>query len=588
MTRPSRGAWIVLGIVLFAGTAGGLWWHFRASETPPEVPAPVALAPTAGVPWLVDVTKSAGIDFSHFDSATDIEYIMETMGSGVAWIDYNQDGWPDLFFMQVGPLKPGKETGPLPTNKLYRNNRDGTFTEVTKETGLARSGYGMGCAVGDFDNDGHDDLLTTWYKGVVLYHNRDDGKGGRHFVDITAASGLNNPHWATSAAWGDIDGDGLLDLYICNYVAADLDKYTPCFNRDIKRNFSCPPYNFEPVHHQLYKNLGGGRFADISAEAGLTKANPAPGLAVVILDLDEDGLPDIYVANDMQPAYLFHNQGGGKFIEKAMRAGCAMQSSGRFIAGMGIATGDFDGSGRPSLFVTNFQRNPNMLFLNRGKMIFEEWNYPSGLVAGGTDHLAFGTVAFDADLDGHLDLAVADGHVTRDSRKVYGDPYKQEARLFLAEGKARFREVSKQAGAFFHEKRIARGLACADFNNDGKPDLIFTHNADRPVLLRNDTKTANHWLRLELEGDGKKSNRNAIGARVEVEVAGRKLVRFVHGGGSYLSASERSLLIGLGAAGQADRVTVRWPSGRVQSFGPLPGNTGYRLREEGSTFEKWR
>ena len=587
MTKPARIAWCLLALALLAGTPAALWWHFHSSVPPLEA-VPIELTPTAGVPWFADVTKQAGIDFLHFDSNTDIEYIMETMGSGVAWIDYDKDGWPDLFFVQDGPLHPGKHTGPLPTHKLYRNNRDGTFTDVTEKTGLAKSTYGMGCAVGDFDNDGYDDLVVTSYRGVALYHNEDDGKGGRHFVDITAQSGIDNPHWATSAAWGDIDGDGLLDLYICNYVEADIEKYPPCFNRDIKRHFSCPPNTFEATHHKLYKNLGGGRFADISAAAGLTKVKAAPGLAVVIVDLDGDGLPDIYVANDMQPAYLFHNQGNGKFVEKAALAGCALQSSGRFMAGMGIAVGDFDGSGRPSLFVTNFQRNPNMLFLNKGKLFFDERSYPAGLVAGGLDRLAFGTVAFDADLDGNLDLAIADGHVTRYSREIFGDVFKQEARCFLGDGKARFREVTPQAGPYFHEKRLGRGLACADFNNDGKPDLVYTHNGDRPALLRNDTKTDNRWLRLELEGDGKKSNRNAIGARVEIEVAGRKLVRFVHGGGSYLSASERRLLIGLGPAQQADGVTVRWPSGQVQRFGPLPGNAGYLLREGVATAQPAR
>lgn len=573
---------VSLVLVLATTVAGVVWWRFQ----PPPVLQMPPQTPTAGLPWFVDVTQSAGLDFVHFDPVTDIDYIMETMGSGVAWIDYDGDGWPDLFVVQDGPIHPNTHKGAVPTSKLYRNNKDGTFTDVTEQAGLSHSGYGMGCAVGDFDNDGYDDLVVTYYKGIVLYHNQPDGKGGRHFVDITIKAGIDNPHWATSCAWGDIDGDGLLDLYVCNYAEVDVDNYPKCYNEQAKKRFSCPPTTFESTHHKLYKNLGGGRFADISVEAGLTKIPPAQGLAVVILDLDDDGLPDIYVANDMKPAYLLHNQGGGKFVEKAELAGCAMQPNGRLIAGMGIAVGDYDETGRPSLFVTNFQKEPNMLFLNRGKMFFQEWSYPSGLVSGGLYRLAFGTETFDADLDGQLDIAIANGHITRHAKEVFGDPFKQESRLFMGSGKAHFKDVSAQAGPYFLEKHVARGIACADYNNDGKPDLVFTNNGERLALLRNDTATDNRWLRLELEGDGKKSNRNAIGAKVEIEVAGRKLVRFIHGGGSYLSASERRLLVGLGGADRADRVTVRWPSGRVQHFGPLQGNAGYLLREGMETTQK--
>lgn len=584
MTMSPRILWCSLILLLSAGIAGGVLWYLRTRSVDNPAPEPLILEPTTGVPWFVDVTKQAGIDFVHFDSNTDIEHIMETMGSGVAWIDYDNDGWPDLFVVQDGPLRPTTHKGSLPTHKLYRNNKNGTFADVTGKVGLDKSSYGMGCAVGDFDNDGFDDLLVTSYKGIALYRN----DGGKRFVDATADSGLVDPHWATSAAWGDIDGDGLLDLYVCNYVEADIDNYPSCFNRDIKKHFSCPPNTFESAHHKLFKNLGGGKFKDLSVESGIGKVKAAPGLAVAILDLDDDGLPDIYVANDMQPAYLFHNQGDGKFVEKAMLAGAAMQQSGRYIAGMGIAAGDFDSTGKASLFVTNFQRNPNILFLNKGKMVFEDSSQPAGLLAGGTDHLAFGTIACDADLDGHLDLAVADGHVTKYAREIFGDTFKQEARFFMGDGKARFREVTAKAGRYFHEKRLGRGLACADFNNDGKPDLVFTHNADRAALLRNDTKNDNHWLRLTLEGDGKKSNRNAIGARVEIKIGERKLVRFIEGGGSYLSASERSVLVGLGAATKADGISVRWPSGAVQIFGPLEANKGYKLREGVEKVQGWR
>jgi enediyne biosynthesis protein E4 len=298
-----------------------------------------------------------------------------------------------------------------------------------------------------------------------------------------------------------------------------------------------------------------------------------------MVDLDGDGKIDIYVANDMKPAFLFHNQGGGRFVERAMLSGCALEPNARYIAGMGIAVGDFDGSGRPSLFVTNFQDEPNLLFLNRGNLLFRDWTYPSGLGAPSINRLAFGAVLLDADLDGHFEVAVANGHITRNSQEAFGKEFAQGAQVFQGEGKAKFRDVSDRAGPYFRRKTVGRGLAWADFDNDGLPDLVYANNAGSPALLRNRTITDNAWLRLELVGDGKKSNRNAIGARIEVETGGRSQTHFVVGGGSYLSASERRPLIGLGLATKADRVTVVWPSGRRQEFRDLKGRTHWRLVE---------
>jgi hypothetical protein len=545
--------------------------------TPPG--AEEASGPTPGMPWFEDVTAKARIDFRHFDSATPRHYIPETMGGGVAWIDYNNDGWPDLFFVQDGPLPGGTRPARLPTHKLYRNNGDGTFTDVTRAVGLDVAGYGMGVAVGDFDNDGYDDLAVTYLDRVALYRNVPDGKGGRRFLDVTAKAGLHNPHWGTSCAWGDVDGDGLLDLYVCNYVEIDLKNYRPCWDARARQNYVCPPTVFPLTTHKLYRNNGDGTFTDISATSGIASAPPAAGLGVVMLDLDGDGRTDIYVANDMKPCYLFHNQGGGRFVEKGLLAGCALQTNGRYLAGMGVAAGDFDGSGRPSLFVTNFQDEPNILFLNRGKLHFDEWSHPSGLGPPSMSRLGFGTVLFDADLDGLPEVAVANGHVVRNAEEVYRAPYAQEAQLFQGQGKARFRDVSARAGPYFLRKVVARGLACADFDNDGLPDLVFSHLGGPPALLRNRTPTGNAWLRLELLGDGKKSNRNAIGARVEVSAGGRRSVHFVVGGGSYLSASERRLLIGLGGAAKVERVSVTWPSGRKQEFRDLQVRRWYRLHE---------
>jgi hypothetical protein len=401
------GALLLLGLVTAVSCQRG---STPGDEQPAKDEAPTE--PTPGLPWFEDVTTASGIAFHHFDSATPMHYIQETIGSGLAWIDYNNDGWPDLFCVQDGPVRPEAGTK-QPTNKLYRNNGDGTFTDVTEEVGLARSGYGMGCAVGDYDNDGYDDLVITYLGGVVLYHNEPDGKGGRKFVDVTARAGLHNPHWATSCAWGDIDGDGRLDLFVCNYVEVDLKNYPVCEQPGTGLKHSCSPTVFRHTTPRLFRNKGDGTFEDISVASGIAAAPPAPGLGVIMVDLDNTGRLDIYSANDMRPQYLFHNQGGGRFVEKAVLCGSGLGPGGSDIAGMGVEAGDIDGSGRPALFVTNFQDQPNILYLNRGKMRFEEWSNPSGLGPPSVNRLGFGTVFVDADLDGHLDVAVANGHVNR-------------------------------------------------------------------------------------------------------------------------------------------------------------------------------
>ncbi len=585
MKGVSRRSWLGILLLVIGGITIGIWSFcsgLLVSLSPCLLVSPspsLPLAPTPGLPWFVDVAVASGVDFRHFDSATPMHYILETLGSGLGWIDYDEDGWPDLFCVQDGPIRPGTERGPLPTNKLYRNNGNGTFTDVTEKVGLARAGYGLGCAVGDYDNDGFDDLLVTSWGYVVLYHNEPDGQGSRRFVDVTTKAGLRNPHMATSGAWGDIDGDGFLDLYICNYVEMDLDKYPVCETGPGRVKYTCQPFLFPAAAHQLYRNNGNGTFTDISVSSGVAAAPPAPGLGVILVDLDGDGRLDIYVANDMKPAYLFHNQGGGRFVEKAVFSGCGLGPGGRDVAGMGVEAGDIDGSGRPSLFVTNFQNEPNLLYRNRGGLAFDDWSTQSGLGLTSINRLGFGTVFVDADLDGHLDIAVANGHIDRTSQEVYQAPFAQEAQLYGGNGRGRFREVTAQAGEYFRQRYVGRGLAWADYDNDGQADLAFSHNGGPIALLHNRTTTGNNWLRLELVGDGKKSNRNAIGTRVEIAYAGSRQVRFLNGGGSYLSASDRRLLVGLATADRAQRVTVWWPSGRKQEFRDLPARQAWRLHE---------
>ncbi len=580
MTMPySRTSLSLLagGALLAVGAL--LAWQLIGTPPPSPLPPPAegpSLQPTPGLPWFVDVAARKGVHFRHFDSVTSMQYIQETAGSGIGWIDYNNDGWPDLFCVQDLPIDP-QPGAALPSSRLYRNNGDGTFTDVTELVGLDRPGFGMGCAVGDFDNDGYDDLVVTYLDGVALYHNEPDGKGGRHFVDVTEKAGIKNPHWATSCAWGDIDGDGLLDLYVCNYVVLDMQKYPDCTDKRTGARGSCSPVLFANTPHKLYRNNGNGTFTDVSESSGIGTVRLAPGLGVVIVDLDGDGLQDIFVTNDLKPQYLFQNLGKGRFKERALLSGCGMDGSNTLIAGMGVAAGDLDGSGRPSLFVTNFQARPNILFQNDGNLFFRDLSYPSGLAR--LDRLGFGTVLLDADLDGHLDIAIANGHVARNAPQITGDPYAQTAQLYLGDGKGKFREVSEQAGAYFRASHVGRGLAYADYDNDGRPDLAFSNNGEQAALLHNETETKNAWIRLELIGDGKKSNRNAVGARVEVESGGQKQVRWVIGGGSYLSASERRLLVGLGSAERVERVTVVWPSGGKQEFTDLEGRKWWRLHE---------
>jgi hypothetical protein len=560
-------------LAVLAALGVGVWYLLRPRGLPPEP------EPAVGDVWFEDVAEKAGLAFRHFDPATPLHLMPETMGSGLGWIDYDADGWPDLFCVQDGPLPPASD--PSKTHHLYRNNRDGTFADVTDGVGLNKSGYGAGCAVGDYDNDGFDDLVVTYLGGIQLFHNVADpaAPGGRRFADVTPTSGLADTHWGTSCAWGDLDGDGFLDLYVCNYVEIDPAKPVTCLHEQKKLYYQCSPSVFPYTQHLLFRNNGNGTFTDVSEASGIRGAALAPGLGVAIADLDGDGKQDVYVANDMNPAYLFHNLGGMKFEEAGLRSGCALGPGGNRIAGMGVDVADVDASGRPSVFVTNFQSAPNVLFLNRGNLRFFDATYPSGLGGPSLDRLGFGTCALDADLDGDADFAVANGHVQRIAREGYGVPYAQEAQLFLGDGSAKFRDVSAGAGGDFRKPRVGRGLARADFDNDGLPDLAMSGVGEQVSLFRNRSGTKNGWVSLELAGDGRASNRSAIGAVVTAEWAGKKRSHFVVGGGSYLSASDRRLLLGLGDAAKLDRVTVRWPSGKVQEFRDLPARTRWRLRD---------
>jgi hypothetical protein len=537
----------------------------------------------------VDVTEKSGIHFEHFDGHTEMEYIMETLGSGVAWLDYDQDGLMDLFIVQGSSfptpspaLHPWKKTAP--TCKLFKNLGSGRFRDVTAEAGL--DGCGLGVAIGDIDNDGFPDLFLTCYgKPNVLYHNVSDGKGGRRFVDITKAAGLGDhpdwkdrPNFSTSAAFLDFDNDGYLDLFVCSYVKVDLDHYPKCVSTRSGRRFSCPPNLFEPTRCLLFRNNRNGTFTDVSHEAGIDDPH-AKALGVVALDLDDDGRVDLFVANDGMPNFLFHNLGKGRFESIGPRSGCAVNLVGSRQAYMGVDADDLDGDGRPDLFVTAFSQETNTFFRNEGGGSFLDVTPGSGLGPPSWFMLGFGACFLDVDRDGSLDIAVVNGHVSRyvGEEGNANITFKQPAQFFLNDGKGRFRDISRQAGEYFRQPHVGRGLACCDYDNDGHMDLAVSNNGESAFLLHNETRTPYHWLRLELRGA--KSNRDAIGAKVIFQVGNRKLVRHRKGGGSYLSSSDPRLLVGIGEARQVDQVEIRWPSGLVQRLGPLQADRGYLIVE---------
>ena len=586
---------ITLALLVGAGAAAWVLLAPRTGSTPTDgnAPAPSEAPRAEPEPTLpagvqlkfVDATARAGIEFTHIDGRTDMEYLMDSTGPGAAWIDYDQDGLLDLFLVQgapvVGPTPPG-----TPGCKLFRNLGGGKFKEVTAEAGVGSVGCGQGATVGDIDSDGLPDLFVTYYgKPNVLYHNAPDGMGGRRFRDVTAAAGMSThpdwkdrPNWSTSAAFLDYDGDGLLDLFVCSYVRVDLDKYPECVQASTRRRAACSPNRFPGTTCVLYRNLGGGKFADVTKAAGVDQPN-AKSLGVVALDLDDDGLVDIFVANDGAPNFLFRNLGGGKFEQRGPASGCIVNGMGNPQAYMGVAVGDFHGDGRPDLFSTTFAGESKSLFRNRGKCLFYDATAGSGLGPATWHRLGFGTCALDFDRDGSLDIAIANGHVMAHI-DADGDPtntFRQPPQLFLNDGRGRFKEFSKQAGPAFQRQYVGRGLAVADYDNDGRPDLYLSDSGGPAVLMHNESTLPSNWLRLELRGT--KSNRDAVGAKVTVHLGDRKLVRHKEGGGSYLVAHDPRLLVGLGAAPKADKVEVRWPSGQVQTFGPLAGNRGHLLIE---------
>ncbi|HXD72722.1 MAG TPA: CRTAC1 family protein [Vicinamibacterales bacterium] len=520
---------------------------------------------------LADVTAASGLQFRHNNGGYGGKLLPETMGSGCAFIDYDADGWPDILLVN-GMDWPGHKRQ-RSTLKLYRNNRNGTFTDVTRAAGLDVEMYGMGVAVGDYNNDGFADILITCVGQNRLFRNT--GKGT--FVDATASSGLaGRVGFSTSALWFDFDRDGLLDLFVCNYV-----KWTP--ERDVfcsldgKNKSYCTPEAYRGDTCWLFHNRGNGTFEDVTATCGIFDSS-SKSLGVALLDSDVDGWPDVFVANDTQPNKLYRNLRNGTFRDVAVEAGLAFSTEGQARAGMGVAAGDFDNSGVPGLAITNFDNEMIGLYRGGGRGLFEDIALKSGVGAASRNSLGFGCAFADFDLDGDLDLVVANGHIDETVRNIRGNVgYAQPPLLFLNEGNASFREAAADAGREFAQPRVGRGLACADFDRDGDVDVLITTNNGPAFLFRNDQTPGNRFVRFHLRGTA--SNRDAIGATVRIFHGGTSQSRLVRSGSSYLSQSELPVTFGAGRRDRLDRVVVSWPNGRTEEFRNVATGKSYECVE---------
>jgi len=550
------------------------------------IPGTAAFANPSSIPLFREAAEEVGLKFHHFTGTMGQYFMPEIMGAGVALFDYDNDGDLDVYMVQGTMLDPTEDPGKAkfppppgwkPGNRLFRNLLSETgkleFVDVTDKAGVGHVGYGMGVAVGDYDNDGFQDLYVTNFGHNVLYHNNGDGT----FTDVTVQAGVDDLRWSTSAAWVDYDRDGRLDLFVANYLDFTVKGNKQCYASTGERDY-CTPKMYQPVPARLFHNRGDGTFEDVTESAGIGKAI-GPGLGVVCADFNSDGWPDIYVANDGAAAHLWINQRNGTFKELGLLSGTAYNAEGSPQAGMGVAAGDFDDDGDEDIFKTNLTNEGGNLYVNDGRANFYDASAEFGLLQPTVPYTGFGTDWFDYDNDGYLDLFIANGAVNRiESLRGSPYPFHQNNQLFRNEGK-KFREMTGVAGPALALSEVSRGAAFGDVNNDGAIDVVVANNNGPARLLLNQTRSLNHnhWLLVRLEAAN--GNRFAMGAKVEVRLRGRKLLRRAHTDGSYLSANDVRVHFGLGESAKIEKLTVFWPDGRGEEWDRVDADRMVTIRQ---------
>jgi hypothetical protein len=577
-------------LILFLSSAG---CKKTASETAvteqagPEQTASPSATPTPELPRpsgpieFTDVTAQAGIHFKHNSGAFGKKYLPETLGAGCAFLDYDNDGWQDILLVNSTDWPEHKKGRSFLA--LYHNNKDGTFTDVTGQAGLAVEMYGLGVAAGDYDNDGNEDIYITCVGANHLFRNLGNGK----FTDVTARAGVGDPGFSTSAVWFDYDNDGKLDLFVCNYVEWSIEKDQYC-SLDGKNKSYCTPQSYKGQSSTLYHNRGNGTFENVTQRAGLNDPT-SKSLGVALLDYNDDGRLDLFVANDTEPNKLYKNNGNGTFTDEAVLAGVAFSEAGTARAGMGVDAGDYDGSGRQGLIIGNFTNESMALYHNDGTGLFTDEAPNSGIGKMSAQSLTFACFFFDYDLDGLLDIFAANGHVSDDISVVQPNvKYAQPPHVFRNKGKKKFEETTAKLGRALQRAIVGRGAAYGDFDNDGDLDLLITANNGPARLLRNDNGNQNDLLRVKAVGV--KSNRDGIGAKVTLKSSkGAKIFSMVKTGSSYCSQSELPLTFGLGKPEEAGALSLEivWPSGQKESLKDVKPNQSITIQEgKGVTFSE--